>query len=312
MNLKNISDTNLLVAVQDFVKKERASTSAILFHFQGIERRRLHLERGYSSLHEFAVKFLKYSDGAAHRRIAAARLLKQLPELKVKIESGAVSLSVAAQAQDFFRAEKIDDNFRKAEIVETLENKTLREAQKELFKISPTAIPRERERQLTENQIELKIVIDERLRKKLEYLRCRLSQNRNNMNYAELIEVMADMTTKKLEKPPKRASAQKLFAPQVSQKLSQPRTAARRPGKNLQFAIRTRDENQCAYTDPITQRRCGSRYRLEYDHIVAHALGGETTTDNLRLLCRAHNHFMAVKTFGLKKIEQSIDNRTLK
>ena len=50
-----------------------------------------------------------------------------------------------------------------------------------------------------------------------------------------------------------------------------------------------RDQGCCSYVDRESGRRCGSRYRLEIDHIVPFALGGATELSNLRLHCKAHH-----------------------
>jgi len=50
-----------------------------------------------------------------------------------------------------------------------------------------------------------------------------------------------------------------------------------------------RDQGCCSYVDPHSGRRCGSRYRLEIDHIVPFALGGGAEPGDLRLLCEAHH-----------------------
>ncbi|MDE0448337.1 MAG: HNH endonuclease signature motif containing protein, partial [Spirochaetaceae bacterium] len=50
-----------------------------------------------------------------------------------------------------------------------------------------------------------------------------------------------------------------------------------------------RDQGCCSYVDPHSGRRCGSRYRLEIDHVVPFALGGATELWNLRIRCRAHH-----------------------
>ncbi|BDG01030.1 HNH endonuclease [Anaeromyxobacter oryzae] len=43
---------------------------------------------------------------------------------------------------------------------------------------------------------------------------------------------------------------------------------------------------------------CGSRHRLQYDHIQPKALGGKSTIENVRLLCARHNLLAARKIFG--------------
>jgi hypothetical protein len=43
---------------------------------------------------------------------------------------------------------------------------------------------------------------------------------------------------------------------------------------------------------------CGSAMRLEYDHVTPRALGGPSTIENVRLLCRGHNDLAARKVFG--------------
>jgi 5-methylcytosine-specific restriction endonuclease McrA len=45
-------------------------------------------------------------------------------------------------------------------------------------------------------------------------------------------------------------------------------------------------------------KRCGSRHKLELGHIRPVALGGKSTLDNVRLECRPHNRFEAVRVFG--------------
>jgi hypothetical protein len=47
-----------------------------------------------------------------------------------------------------------------------------------------------------------------------------------------------------------------------------------------------------------TGHRCEARKRLEYDHIVEVARGGQSTVDNVRLRCRAHKQYTAEHTFG--------------
>jgi hypothetical protein len=72
-------------------------------------------------------------------------------------------------------------------------------------------------------------------------------------------------------------------------------------GRAIPRAVRRqvveRDGWQCGYVSPAG-RRCESRWMLEFDHIHEFARGGESTADNVRLLCRAHNQWAAECTYG--------------
>jgi hypothetical protein len=178
--LRKLSHDSLMFSTKTLVQKETEITLMVLHHINEIERRRLHIERGFSSLHEFCVKYLGYSDGSAARRIQAARLLRELPELETQIEKGAISLSVAAQAQRFFYSElkiqnKVYFKEQKNEILQNLENKSFREVERELLKISPQAIPKEQLLQVTDEHQELRVILDKDLIQEFEELKSWLS-----------------------------------------------------------------------------------------------------------------------------------------
>ena len=63
-----------------------------------------------------------------------------------------------------------------------------------------------------------------------------------------------------------------------------------------------RDEGRCTWRGPDGQR-CGSTWQVELDHIRPAALGGPSTVENLRILCRAHNALSAEHVFGRAHME---------
>ena len=67
--------------------------------------------------------------------------------------------------------------------------------------------------------------------------------------------------------------------------------------KALRRLVWERDGRRCSFKGTDGHRCCETR-RLEIDHIIPRALGGTTTAENLRLLCRAHNQFEAERLFG--------------
>jgi 5-methylcytosine-specific restriction endonuclease McrA len=67
-----------------------------------------------------------------------------------------------------------------------------------------------------------------------------------------------------------------------------------------------RDGARCTYVSD-SGRRCEARFDLEFDHIEPIARGGESTTANLRLRCRAHNQLEAECVFGAGFMEAKRD-----
>src|SRR4051812_47598911 len=88
MNLKNLSDDVLLRDTKRLVTEERELLTTILWHIKEVERRRLFSKLKFQSINEYAEKELGYSSDQAWRRVAAARLLNEIPEMEEKINSG--------------------------------------------------------------------------------------------------------------------------------------------------------------------------------------------------------------------------------
>ena len=75
-------------------------------------------------------------------------------------------------------------------------------------------------------------------------------------------------------------------------------------------AVCERDGFRCTWQGPDGVR-CSSRAWLEQDHRIPLALGGTTSAENLRLLCRAHNQRAAELVFGRRHMENAIvENQT--
>ena len=67
---------------------------------------------------------------------------------------------------------------------------------------------------------------------------------------------------------------------------------------HVKRAVRERDGDRCTFVS-VAGNRCPARALLQFDHIEPVARGGRTTTDNIRLRCRAHNQFEAERAFGV-------------
>jgi hypothetical protein len=93
--------------------------------------------------------------------------------------------------------------------------------------------------------------------------------------------------------------------------VNQPATANQPPAANQPLAgsgsrvipahvrreVWARDGGRCTFEAP-DGTRCGSRWKLEFDHVVPNATDGPATVANLRLRCRTHNLLHAEQVFG--------------
>ena len=102
MNMRpfsHLGDQQLLAQIQRLAGNRRWLEVHILDHLGEIDRRGLALRRGFSSLFDYAVRELRFSDAAAQRRIQALRLCRRHGWVRDKLQNGALTLTAAAQLE---------------------------------------------------------------------------------------------------------------------------------------------------------------------------------------------------------------------
>lgn len=268
MNLKHLTDRVLLADTKVLVANEREISLKVLHHLKEIEKRKLYSDLGYKSLFDYAVRDLGYSEPSAMRRIHASRLLKDLPEIEKRIESGKLSLTNLSLAFQLFKNEDIQDKSAKKEILEKIENTTKKECEKTLLDFStPKDLPKEKEKQLTPTVTGINFNLSSHSMEKLRELRDLLAHKRWKQD--EIVGFAFQAAIEKIQN-----DNAKFTTP------AEKPCGTRYISKSLQRYVRIRDK-KCV--------KCGSTHNLEFDHIKPFALGGETSRDNLRLLCRNCN-----------------------
>jgi hypothetical protein len=283
MNITSLSNTALIENTKALAARERELGVQVLHHLREIEARKLYIPAGFSSLFDFTVKILGYTEGAADRRIKAMRLLSALPKTEsVKIEAalsaGELSLSNLSTLQRFFITEKKDRKRsyslpERLALIEELKHKSAREAERVLVTHSPESA-----------RTKVHFTADAALTKKLERLKELLSHQLPNQDMNALLNKLADMALKTLEKE------------------STPTSECAKPSKSmnpryiptrLKATLLQKAQQQCQYTDPMSGQRCTTRHYLQIDHITPVALGGTAIPQNLRVLCASHNRHRA-------------------
>ena len=102
---ENLSDQSVMTGIKTAVETEKKSTARVLEYLAVVDKRRLWVKEGYSSLFDFCVRYLKYSEGESYRRIQAARLTSRVEEVKPLLESGTLSLTAMSLLSPYLTEE---------------------------------------------------------------------------------------------------------------------------------------------------------------------------------------------------------------
>ncbi|MBS1969676.1 MAG: HNH endonuclease [Bdellovibrionales bacterium] len=326
MNLKNATDSEILSGLEKLTKSERKITHLILWHILEVEGRKLFLQAGYNSVYKYLTRHLGYSESAAYDRMQAARLLRQVPTVATKTESGTITLTQMVKVQQsLYHEKKVGNTVTKEEareLIEKVESKTTFETEKILaceLNQAPKTYQKIKPQQ--DDSVRLELNLTAQQYEDLKKAQSLLSHIITDNNLAEAIAYLAQNFIQKKEGRPK-AAADKESAPAELAKhnsreekksdsstqsfglmpLKVPVSKEKRKyiAASVRRAVYAKAKNCCEYIHPQNGQRCGSKYQLQVDHIRPLAKGGSEDISNLRILCGVHNRAEALR-WGLTK-----------
>lgn len=104
-SLTALSDDELFSELKRLVAVERESTVDVLRHLAEIDRRRAVEKTSTPSLYVYCVRELGYAEGAAYRRIRAARCARDFPRVYVLLRRGRLTLTTVSLLAPHLRRE---------------------------------------------------------------------------------------------------------------------------------------------------------------------------------------------------------------
>jgi hypothetical protein len=122
--LEGLGNDQLLVELKGLVKRDRVLEAELISHLGEVEARRLYLEQGCSSMFDYCVKELRFSEGVAYKRIGVARAARRFPGVGLAISRGELHLSAASLIAPHLSQETV------VEWLEAARHRTTREIKK--------------------------------------------------------------------------------------------------------------------------------------------------------------------------------------
>jgi hypothetical protein len=265
---------------------------------------------------------LGYSESCAYRRISAVKIIRQLPEIKEKLNSGAINLTNLTMAQSLFAKIETTNQSKKCsiqskkEILAQIENCTKIQAEKilathgESVGVTLTTYRSESVRTVSGDQASLHVRVPSETVRSLDRIRELRAHKKPNMSYGDVITDMCGIVLRKIDHAKSKIDEAKQKIEHAKNKIedtknrisdilqlkqadnkntSNPRLGRIPLAIELRRQIWKRDRGQCTFTSNETGKRCESRHLLQIDHEHPVFMGGETKLENLRLLCHSHH-----------------------
>ncbi len=308
------------------LRHEQGAMADFLVALADFDRRALWRALGHSCLFYYLQRELRLSDGAAHFRKVAARLIQRFPEVVEPLREGKLCLTSIVELARVMTPEN------RVETLPQFFHVSKRQAKAVAAAILPAAVVPRREvvtqvakvvrpvvhpdllradfrpdetlpsrpepearpalpmrvEPLTATESRIHLTVSNQFLEKLEAARRGQGHVQPGATKEQAIEAALDLL---LEKQASRRAEVK--RPQKNPRPATPDhvTAA------VKRAVWARDEGKCQWKLD-SGGVCGSEVRLEIDHVVPRGKGGPSTVENCRILCRFHNLEAARGVYG--------------
>jgi hypothetical protein len=398
-----LGNEELVVAIASLVRRENELLSDLLAHLAELDERRLYLELGFTSMFAYCTDGLGLCKSSAYRRIAAARVCRQYPDVFARVAAGELQISVLATLSRYLTienaaqlldacsrksCEQVEEllaiRFPKPDIADSIRRLPARSSSPQrsgssmgsgrgdgssmgsgrgdgssmgsgrgdgssmgtlkastsggdchvavaaeprlmdpielaITTDSPekrmgvvTAPVRHTLEPLSEHRFGVHFTANGEFKRLLEEVRALASHRQPHGDLANLMTAALDVYRQHLlkERYGVGRKARRTTSPSARAFESAPdlRKRARHVPAAVAREVFLRDGGCCTFV-AASGRRCGAKRFLELDHVEPWARHGESTVDNLRLRCTAHNQFAARAEFGAEFVNERVAMR---
>jgi hypothetical protein len=312
----------LLQRLSELTGSINRGTAELLRILSEIDEKKLYLEQACSSLFSYLVERLNYAEGAAAKRIGAARAARRFPLVLDMVAKGDLHLAGVYTLAPHLT----EENYRA--VLERARGQSKRQIERLVVELSPKpeqpsliracpqaqrpASPVTESREpapplpppgatiapkpravvpVTPRRYQIRITVDEKTHGQLEKLQNLLAHQIPDRDPAAVIARALELLLR--DTLAKKAA--------ITDKPRKQRRAGSRSSRHIPAAIRRqvwqRDQGQCSFRDD-QGRRCSAETVLEFHHVEPWGKGGEHSVAQITLRCRSHNQYQAVLDYG--------------
>jgi 5-methylcytosine-specific restriction endonuclease McrA len=276
-----------------YLKRDRQSVAMFLVYLGEFDAQQLYLPDAYPSMYAYCRGAMGLAHDAATRRIHAARYARRFPVLIDAIADGRIELSAVGLLGPHM------NEGNAAALVELAAGKSCVEIRQVLERelgLNRVAGGDESGNELGSNRVpqgakrhELRGLLSPDVQELLDRAHDGLSHTVGFQDSQEVLRRALTLLVEQIER--------ERFAATDAPRECTSESDGRYIPADIQREVHERDGGKCTFVSE-SGRRCESRELIQFDHRVPLAKGGETTADNLRLLCRPHNQFEAKREYG--------------
>jgi len=238
------------------------------------------LALGFSGAFDYVVRGLRLSEAQAYYFKKVAEKAEAVPELKLAIDQGVLTLSQARRIVTVVTPQNSAVWIEKAATVPQ------RQLEKAVAAENPNARITERVRPISEGLSELKVALTEEMEIDLKALKDTLMQKtKRPVSMSEVVAWAMRVCREKHD--PNRKAQRAITSGKHATALSP------KPGPipaRVKHEVRYREGGQCSFVGRAGVR-CTATTFLDHHHKIPVARGGTNAVINLKLLCRAHHQF---------------------
>jgi uncharacterized low-complexity protein len=313
-----MNDDSLLEARQilhhhlNLVRTERSCLADLLLSVGDFEHRGLHRVLGHAGIFDYLHRDLGMSRGMAHYRMVASRLLRRFPEVEKPVRDGRLCLTTIVEVARVMTEENRSD------VLPRFFGLSRKEARLVAVEVAPSAVVPRRTVISTvaapavanpqgalgsrSSTVELEVPqpvrglpLDEASRATVDPLNASESRMHVTVSRA-FLALLKKAKAGQAHVQPGATDEQVLTAALEALIEKQAKRKACVPAKVKRDVLK-RDEGKCQW--PTHDGGiCGATARAEIDHVVPRGMGGPSTVENCRILCRPHNLEAARRAYG--------------